>query len=433
MKAQKKMPKGYLQASSYHIDSRLVSPGGVFFALKGNRVDGHDYLSEAKDKGAIAAVVDVDYSGPNHGLQCIQARDVAKTLQDWAAYNRELRKCKVIAITGSVGKTTTKDFAYSLIKPHFRTYKAPLNYNTQLTLPLCILNAPEDTEVLILEMGMTEKGQIQTLAKIAKPHITLITKIDAVHIENFKEGINGIIAAKGEVLQEPSIEKKIINANLQNYYPKTDLTFSISDKNAHIFTEKIKDKVIFYENGEKQVESPALFSELFFWENCTAAISLARMMGIEWKDIAPSLKNLKPQKMRFEKYLKDGITYIEDCYNASPESYRMGIESLKDMQAERKIGILGDMSTLGKYTQKYHKEVAQLSVEVFDVVFCVGQHTSTIFDAFIQRNKEAYLFSKKEPLINLLKNTLKSGDLVYVKGSRNLELEKILQLLGVRD
>lgn len=429
---QKKIPEEYFRANSYHIDSRLVSPGSIFFALKGNRVDGHDYLSEVKEKGAIAAVIDANYTGSDHGLICIRSEDVVKTLQDWAIYNRNQRKCKVIAITGSVGKTTTKDFAYSLIEPHFKTYKSPLNYNTQLTMPLCILNAPEDTEVLILEMGMTEKGQIQTLTNIARPHIALITKIDAVHVENFDDGVNGIISAKEEIFSAPSIEKKIVNADLQKYYKKTDLTFSISEKNAYIFAKKTKNKVTFFENGKRQMQSSLLFQELFFWENCTAAISLARMMGIEWKDIATSLKFMKPQKMRFEKHEKDGITYIEDCYNAGPESYRMGLESLKEIPGGRKIGVLGDMSTLGKYTKKYHEEVAQVAIEVLDVVFCIGLHTSIIFDTFIQEKREAYLFSKKEPLINLLKNTLKSGDLVYVKGSRNLELEKVLQLLGVK-
>ncbi len=395
---------GFSQISDYEIDSRNVKTGGCFFALKGARTDGHNYLQEVADRGAICAVVNKDYEGPDFGLELLRVEDVGKSLQVAALKLLEKKRGLVIGITGSLGKTTTKEFTYTLLSKRFKVFRSPGNYNTEITVPLTVLNREGDEDILLLEMGMTRKGHIQDLVQIVAPDIALVTNVDYVHVGNFFDGLEGIARAKSEIFSQARTRGKLISPSLAKY---------------EVFS------------GAKpfEIEEWDLpFSEKHFVKDFLAAAAIAKEVGMTRAEIEERIPHLKRPQMRFEKVEMGGVTYINDAYNASPTSTKFALQSMQGIG--RKIAVLGQMVQMGDFSDEAHRRVGEDAGRFADLLLCTGERCGEMLRAFSKSGKVGKIFPDLRLLADYLKSIVRPGDVVLVKASRAYEFEKIFSYLS---
>jgi len=404
-------PCRHLPISEFGIDSRCIAKGGVFFALPGERTDGHVFLEEVANKGAFAAVVSKTYEGPDFGLVLLYVDDVLESLQTLAKLILEERKTKIIGITGSVGKTTTKEFIFHILSKKFKIHKNPRSFNSQRTLPLVILNAKGDEDYLLLEMSMSEKGQIAKLVEIAKPSIVVVTPIAYCHAENF-ESLEEIGKAKAEVFTS-SCEFAVIHYQSIKLQPIEDAC--------------ICEHVIY--PGFLPVKSP--FVESHFTENFAAAFEVAKYLGLTDREIENRLIGLKPFNQRFEKKNIQGITFIDDTYNANPTSMIAALMNLPaPTENGKKIAVLGDMGELGQFSFSSHMEVGKVALNHVDELFCIGKECRPMVDVFEKANKVVCFFSDYQKLKEAVKKRAEIGDVVLVKGSNYHKLWEIFDFMG---
>lgn len=397
--------------NGFYVDSRSVTPNSLFFALPGKRTDGHLFLKEVSRKGAFAAIVDKSYQGEDFGLFLYKVGDVLLFLQKLAKWHMEKKGSKVIGITGSFGKTTTREFVYSLLKP--KAWRNIKNYNSQIGLALSILNS-KDREIAVLEMGISKKKEMDRLVDIVgKMDIALITKIGPVHLENFSDVFD---IAKEKMKIFLKAEKKIINYELLKYGGEEEwITFSIKNRWANYYLEK-KEKINIYKD-QKFVRSFDMQSFVFL-ENFLAAYAILDILGIE--DIDTS-KLIFP-KMRFEKIKKRGFSFILDCYNANEESIILALKNLpKD---KKKIFILGSMQELGPFSKQAHDRITKYCNKHIDHLICYKKETFYLMEKY---EGEKCYFSDKKRLAQYLREIVSYEDIVLIKGSRIFEMEKILE------
>lgn len=425
------------QVSGYQIDSRFVLPGELFFALKGEKVDGHQFLGEVKRAGGGGAVVKRGYDGPDFGLTLLFVEDVEASLQKLARISLEESSAKVIGITGSVGKTTTKDFIAELLSIKYKVAKTPVNYNTKLTLPLSILNREGGEEVLVLEMGMSEPGDLQRLLKIAEPEIAVLTKIALAHSVSFPGGLEEIAKNKGAIFSSPKLKIGVYAQEIASFPGTVDslprekrVSFSLSDQNADYFLSSADGDSWIDEKGIRAYQFIQPFSQKHVLHNLLAAIATARQMKLEWDEINVQLPKLCLPKMRFEVFDRGGITYINDAYNANPESMRAALESIPSpREGGKKIGVLGVMSPLGSFSETAHREVGQFAQKTIDHLLVFGSEAKPLFESFSEVKKPAELFTDLKELAERLKTLMSPGDVVLIKGSRVMQMEKLFELL----
>jgi UDP-N-acetylmuramoyl-tripeptide--D-alanyl-D-alanine ligase len=396
-----------LPITSFAIDSRDVVQGSVFIALKGQTVDGHNYLKEVKDKGAFAAIVSLDYKGSDFGLILFFVEDPLKALHEIARCALAERKTKIIGITGSIGKTTTKEFLYDILKRKFKVHKTLGNRNSQATMPLAILEAKGDEEYLILEMSMTEKGNILNLVKIAPTDIVILNPVVACHSKNF-ESVTGIAEAKSEIFCEKT-------------------KFAVVHERAYKF-DVVKDRMPKdFVISPKRVDFETPFTESHLLENISAAIEVAKYLGMNDYEIKDVVKFLKPIERRFEKKVKHKITFIDDSYNANATSMIAALRNLpKPKSLSRTLAVLGSMKDLGSYSFISHVEVAKEAKERIDELFCIGEEAKVMHEEFKKSGKPSKYFECYNELKNELKKTAKQGDVVLVKGSNSHQLWKVI-------
>jgi UDP-N-acetylmuramoyl-tripeptide--D-alanyl-D-alanine ligase len=408
-----------MQITDFQIDSRLIQKNSLFFAIKGKKVDPHNFLKEVISKKAIGAVISKSFklnlSYPND-FKLFKVNNVKSFLQGFAAY--ELKKCyaKKIGITGSYGKTTTKEFIYTLMK-NFKTSKTYKNYNSQLGLPIAILNMDKTNDYLIFEMGMDKKNQISNLIKIAPLDVALITSITEFNQQGFKSS-EDVAMAKGEIFNSNSIN--IINHNLlkyENLKNKKDFTYSIYDEKADFFFDLKNNTFRDFENNKIDILFP--FKETHLIENAIGAISVLKVLNIQYEKFLENIKFLKTQNMRFEKVIINNITFIKDCYNAS---FDTTINAIKNLDPnKRKILVLGAMRGFEKKSKKMHEKLVDFAKKYSDNIFFLGDEYKHI--------KNINVFDDHKSLALSLKNILKKDDVVLVKGSRFYEMEKIFEFI----
>lgn len=327
------------------IDSRLVKEGDLFFALPGKRVDGHNFISEAVSKGAVAVVVSESYQG-NVPVPMLPVSDVLDAFQNLA--NRWLKQTplKVVAITGTLGKTTTKEFVTTLLKRTFRVASSPRSYNSQATLPLSILSANGDEDILVLEMAMTHPGQIEKLVSIAPPDVAVLTNVAVQHACNFSDGLAGICREKAAIFSHPKTKLGIVHRDAMHFEeivqtgncPK--ISFSLVVRDAEYFLEAQNNKVTIFPKRENPIEISLNLPLRAHFHNFLAAVVVARHFQISWEAICIAAKDLKLPPMRFEKVEKKGIVFINDAYNANPDSMKAALESLpKPIKGGKTIAI----------------------------------------------------------------------------------------------
>ncbi len=422
------------------IDSRKASAGKLFAGLKGEHDDGGRYAGQALANGAWGVLVSPEHAAAatTTTAAVLEAEDPLGALQRLAtAWRRELAAA-VIGVTGSTGKTSTKDILRALLAPHRRTVASRANYNTEIGLPLEILDAPAETEVLVLEMGMRGAGQIAELAAIAQPDVGLIVSVGPVHLE-LLESVEAIAAAKAELIEAlgsdgtavvPAGESLLdphtagLKATIVTFGPGGDVTLS----------SQTADTVQINAGGELiTLEVP--FTQAHLRRNLLAAVAAARAIGV-----TPSgrveLELSAGRGQRIE--LADEVIVLDDCYNANPMSMRAALDQLAATapsgEAGRRLAVLGDMLELGPEAPAYHREAGEHAARSgVDVLVTVGPLAASIaegFDSAHDRDGETYSVADAGEAAALVRELIEPGDVVLVKASRGIGLELVCDALA---
>ncbi|MCB1106599.1 MAG: UDP-N-acetylmuramoyl-tripeptide--D-alanyl-D-alanine ligase [Chlamydiia bacterium] len=394
-------------------DSREVKQGSLFFALEGEKVDGHLFLKEVAEKGGIGAVVSASYNGESHGLQLIKVPDVRKALQDLAREVFQEKSPLVIGVTGSVGKTMTKEFLAGILSEKFRVAKSFGSMNSQVSLPTTVLNWEGQEEIFVLEMGMSEKGELTRLVEIAEPHLGVLTKITLAHAAFF-ESLEEIAEAKCELFKSKRMERGFFHLETERFSSvrALDLTktwFHLSDPRADITLKGL----------------PSPFEEHHLQENYLAAASVAFHLGMTQEEIEAGAKKLKPYSHRFEKVKKNGILFIDDSYNASPEGVKAALSALP--KGKRRVGFLGAMRELGRFEEESHRDVAKQALGVLDHLICIGKECLPMVEIFEKEGKTVEYFKEKGSAVKRLKEIAEKGDVVLIKGANSFKLWTVLE------
>lgn len=429
--------QNFSQPFKYQFDSRSIEKGDIFFALKGEKVNGEDFLKEVSKKGAFAAVVEKGYKKEDFGLWLYRVDDVLETMQKLAKKALEMKKAKIIALTGSVGKTTTREFSYNLLSASFKVSRNIKSYNSQIGLSHTLLNMEREQDIILLEMGISQRGEMDKLANMVKPHIALFTPIGLVHAGNF-DGVEEIIKEKTKMIDLKRTKLIIAPLDLMKHKIffgdiKT-LSYSIKSKRADYFLYTKNDKIFI--KGEHEAVFPKIFSETHFLENFLASYILAKEFEIKNDKIEEKLTNLRSQPLRFEKVERKGILFIQDCYNANSLSMIASLENLPKVKG-KKIAVLGQMGELGKYSKESHEAVGRVAAQNVDILFCYFGDSKFILDSFRKEGlksnieKQVFYFDDLEKLALKLKSLLKKDDLLLIKGARSLCLERLIDLLAI--
>lgn len=424
---------GEMQVTGYQIDSRLVEEGNLFFALKGERSDGHDYLAEVRGRGAVGAVVQKGYSGPDFGLVLLRVEDVVASLQSLAWVLIEEGRPFIVGITGSLGKTTTKEFLATLLEGKFRVGKSPFNYNTKVTFPLTLLNRTGEEEVMVVEMGMTEPGDIGRLVEIAAPDLGILTKIAQVHVAHFPGGVEEIAKYKAEIFSHPRTKKCLFDHALigfEGVVPSIQgekFSFSLEDRKADYF---LSDEYLLDERGVRAYLFDPPYKQRHVLHNFLAAVSAARLMKMEWDEINAQIPKLKLPKMRFEQWEEGGIVFINDAYNANPDSMKAALAHLPaPKEGGKRIAVLGMMADMGHHSEVIHRDVGFFAQKYVDHLVVMGAEARAIYEGFEGAKKPVEQVFDFGTLADRLKKLMNPGDVVLVKASRCVQMEKLFNLL----
>ena len=427
-------------------DTRELRAGDLFFALTGAH-DGHAYVEAAKAAGAAAAVVShpVDVELPQ-----VQVEDTRKALRDIAAAYKQTLSCKTVAITGSVGKTTTRAMTTALLERHYQTYSTVKNYNNDIGLPVTIGMVEADAQMLVLEMGMNHFGEMRLLTAIGRPDTVVITNIGSMHIENLGSR-EGILKAKLEILEglspggncffngdEPLLwDLREKNRNETWYFGIENSECDIRASELELLEGRSRFRVR-WRDCDFPVELP--LSGLHNVYNALAAISVALQYQVPVEEIRQGLAEFVNTSQRQQTIYWNGYTIIDDTYNAGPESMEAALRVLKDTsgtgEKSRHIAVLGDMLELGNHSSGEHHRIGRVAAYKADILLTYGpQSVHTLHGALTggmgQRN--AMNFQTKEELVNVLKNRARPGDVLLFKGSHGVHMEEVLQAFMQED
>ena len=418
-----------LEIKNLNIDTRTITKGQIFVAIgKGN-----EYIANAIEKGATALIVektpDDELLKKYPNISIVKVEDSIKALQQMATFKREKYNIPVIAVTGSVGKTSTKDIIAKVVSKKYKTLKTEGNYNNHIGLPLTILKL-EDHEALVVEMGMNHFGEISVLTNIAKPTIAVITNIGTSHIGILGSREN-ILKAKLEILEGLKQEGKIVINNDNdllhewNKDEKKAITYGIENK-SNVTAENIEitENGSTYTVGKYKVKVP--ISGTHFIYNSLCAIAVGKLLDIEMDKIIEGISKLELTKKRMETKEVNGCTIINDAYNASYESMKYALEYLRNIKGKRKIAVLGDMLELGNFSEELHKKVGK-EVEA-DILITVGKASKEIANE--SKVKEIYTFEDNASVANMLKKIMKEGDVILLKASNGMKFDEILKQIG---
>lgn len=434
-----------LKVENFSKDTRDITDGSLYIAIRGERTDGNDYIEDAFENGAIGCIVDklLDKKkiDKNADKVIIYVKDSIDAIQKLAKYKRSLYNIPVVAVTGSVGKTSTKDIIASVLSQEFKVLKTRGNYNNHIGVPLTILGLKEHTAAVI-EMGMNHLGEISILTDIAKPTISVITNIGTSHIGNLGSREN-ILKAKLEVLKGMD-EKGIIIINndndLLNDWARKNIkykvnTYGIDNKSDYMAynIELLPDKSIFNSDIDRRrckIDVPV--AGLAFIYNSLSGIAVGDILNIKTEKIIKGISEIKLTSSRMDiQKIKDDILIINDSYNASYDSTKAALEVLKNTKAAKRIAILGDMLELGDYAEELHKEVGNEVVKnSIDVLITVGENAKYI----AERVKElggcnTYICRNNEEAIHVVNSNVSKNDVILLKASNGMKFNEILEKL----
>jgi UDP-N-acetylmuramoyl-tripeptide--D-alanyl-D-alanine ligase len=445
------------------IDSRQVIPGSVFFALKGEALDGHQFIGEALARGAIAIIgnararesgfggnltlIDVAGLQPNpdlpvSGIPVFVTENSLVALQNFAAYwRRKFSQLQVIGVTGSVGKTSTKELIWAVLKQRYRTLKSQGNLNSETGLPLTLFELNESHERAVLEMGMYAPGEIATLCQIAEPVVGVVTLVAPIHLERLGT-IEKIAAAKAELVEAlPAHGWAILNgddARVRAMRERTRaqvMTFGLDSAN-EVWADQIESQglegmafVLHHRETHLHVRVPLLGQHSVHTALAAAAVGLVQ--GLSWEEILNGLQDVSAQLRLIAVPGENGVTLLDDTYNASPPSTLSALNLLAELNG-RKVAVLGDMRELGEYEREGHALVGIRASEIANVIVAVGVLGKLIGDAArLQGHAEVHYAQSNAQAVTLLRQLSKPGDVVLIKGSRGAQMEEIVQTLAL--
>lgn len=427
-------------------DSRQIIEGSVFVALKGENFDGHKFVESAAEKGAVCSVVE-HWDLQDGTYPVIVVDDTYKALRDIAKLYRNQFNIPIVAITGSVGKTSTKDMIHSVLSNKFNTFKTIGNFNNEVGLPLTVFKMTSENKVGVIEMGMSNFGEISRLTDIVRPDVAVITNIGISHIENLKSQEN-ILKAKLEILE--GVEEGgsvILNGDdpllwgLRGALPYELLYYGIKNKECEMVAENIRsfsDSTVFeFVINEERYTAEIKVPGAHHVYNALSAILVGTQYGMSGSEIINGIGEFVPGGMRQNIVRTDKYIIIKDCYNASPASMRSGLNVLGVIEPKtedgRKIAVLGNMLELGDFAVDSHKNVGKwVKEEKVDCLVTVGDMAKNIaagaIDAGFDKNK-IFKYDTNAEAISGLEQILRDGDCILIKGSRGMRLEEIADAL----
>lgn len=421
-------------------DTRKIQPGSLFVCLRGERFDGHSFASQAAQLGAAALLVDhpVDADVPQ-----LVVTDTGKALLQLAGWYRRRFQLPVVGLTGSVGKTTTKEFIALVLGAKYNTLKTQGNLNNEIGVPQMLFRLEDSHTAAVIEMGMNHFGEISRLTRAVAPTVGLITNIGVSHIENLGSRA-GILQAKLEILEGMAPDAPLI-VNMDNDMLRTVklgdrplLTFAIDDQSADFTATDIAEQgstttfTVHHSTFTQPVTIPTVGIHNVY--NAMAAMAVGYVTGVDPAAAASALANYVPAGMRQNLVQVGGVQVIEDCYNASPDSMRAALQTLGKLPVHRRYAVLGAMLELGDYAKEAHTQVGKMAAENgIDGVLAYGADAAYIVEAAKQAGLEnARLFDTKEALAQSLAQQVQPGDGVLFKGSRGMHLEDVMHTVYER-
>jgi len=427
-------------AVGYSIDSRTVSVGQLFFAVKGERFDGHDFVCSAMEKGAIAAVVRRDQLGRYPDHHCLLAvDDTLVALQILATAVRKLWGKPLVGVTGSAGKTTTKEAIAHVLASKYRVLKSEGNFNNHFGLPLMLLKLEPEHDVAVIEMGMSHAGEIRDLAKIAQPEIGVVTNVAPVHLEFFSS-VADIARAKYELIESlPANGTAVLNADDEYVsqfgggFKGKVLTYG-TRPGTNVLAENIQAR------GQEGSEFDVVVGEMRAHVrlglvgahnilNALAATAVGLQRGLNLSEAANALATLAPADKRGQVLQLGNITVINDCYNSNPKALNSMIDALASMPAKRRIVVAGEMLELGPSGEQLHRDAGRYAASKnIDALVGVRGLARSIVDSARAAGIRAEFVATPEEAGAWLDREARAGDIVLLKGSRGVQLEKVLEI-----
>lgn len=416
-------------------DSRKLEPGQLFVALQGVR-DGHDFIPTALERGA-AAVLCTHCDGE---YPAIVVEDTRVALGDIARQERLRIGMKVVGITGSVGKSTTKEMVAAVLSAKYRVSKTPVNHNNDIGMPMAILGMPEDTQVAVLEMGMNHFREIAYLSNIGKPDVAVIVNIGTMHIEHLGS-MEGILQAKLEIREGMSADGKLIlngdDQLLWNVHKQENISasyFGVNNTESQILGKDVQQRegILSFTvcAGDETIPVELGLEGEHYVSDALAAVAVGLQLGVEGGLISQSLKTFRNMDGRQQITQINGYTIIKDYYNAGPESMAAAL-SVLGTKPGRRIAVLGDMLELGSCSQAEHYKVGRIAAQNADAVFAYGHNSVRVIYGCMtggMSETRARAFTDQERMAAVLKQIAKPGDVFLFKGSRGMHMEKVLEL-----
>jgi len=415
----------FLKYPKVSTDTRKIEKDGLFFALKGPNFNGNTFAKEALKKGAKYAIIDEpDF---HVGDSTIVVEDVLKTLQQLGTYHRKYCKATVISLTGSNGKTTTKELIYAVLSKKYNTVATKGNLNNHIGVPLTLLTIQEDTEMAIIEMGANHQKEIELLSNLSQPDFGYITNFGKAHLEGFG-GVEGVIKGKSELYDFLLANHKYVFLNADDPIQKEKLSsyikkigFSQNDPQYYAITFLGADPYVEIEFEDTVVKTQ--LTGAYNYPNCAVAILIGKYFNVGPHAIKEALEGYVPENNRSQILKKKGHQIILDAYNANPTSMQAALESFAKVHGNEKFVFLGDMFELGEDAEMEHQNIAELASKLgFEKVFLVGGHFTKVATDF-----------QKFPSFDALKESFDFKSLpksqILIKGSRGMAMERILDLL----
>lgn len=434
-----------LSISSYSIDSRTLKPGDLYFAIKGDRFDGHEFIAKALKKGAAGVVFSKTSSFELSKEQCaFQVEDPCLAFQNLAQQHRLNQKAKVVAVTGSNGKTTTKEWVAQLCSLKAKVHKTDGNKNNHIGVPISLLNLEPSHEVAVIEMGMNALREIDRLAEIAVPNIGVVTSVGSSHLEKLKS-IENVYKGKKELVDRVSQTGGVVflngddsnvlqmatGANCPVFIYGTNEAFDYVAKNIRASSKKeiLFDLEVPIHQFKATVRLPHLGRHNVL--NCLAAIAVAHSLGGDLTEIVAACADLTSPAMRLEWVEKEGLFFINDAYNANPTSMEVALNVLEEIETEgKKIFVCGDMLELGMVSELAHQQLGEKIYDSkVDVLIAYGHLSQATAERAVEcgmDEKDVFVCYEKQAIPDIIKDVASPGDVVLLKGSRRNQLENVL-------
>ena len=436
----------HAEAVGVVIDSRKAGENFIFVATKGERVDGHRFIPDVFAKGALGVVCEKEpesLPGP-----CIVVEDSFEALKQIGEFYRQQLPVKVVGITGSVGKTSTKEFVAAVLAMKYKVHKTLGNYNNEVGVPLTVLSMPEDTEVAVLEMGINHFGEMHNLSRIARPDICIMTNIGQCHLE-FLGSREGILKAKSEMFDFMKEDGSVcINgdddmlASIKEVKGKKPVTFGLSEQ-CRVYATDIKGKGLFgseaviHGNGESFAVQIPLPGEHMVY-NALAAAAAGQLLGLTPEEIRDGIAAVESVSGRSHIVKLPDKVLIDDCYNANPVSMEAAIDLL--LQADgRRVAVMGDMFELGEQEKEMHARVGKYAADKgVECIICAGKLARCIYEGARETagerkdgfSAEIFYFEDRESLLEGINQILKPGDTILIKASHGMGFEKVVEQLS---